>query len=463
MNKQIPYFKIKIPIYLTISSILVGCSAVSIQPLKSNIPKVFTTPIQSKESLHLNPNWWLIFNDPTLNEFIEYALNHNTDLAISILNIKIAQNTLNLSKIDKKPTQELSTDIGTEKNFKTGVKSNGTSLNYSFSYEIDLWNSLENAKNANEWALKASEQNKEITKLSLISSIISLYYKAIYLSETISMVEQSVAYSKKLLSITETKFKVGKLSGLELAQAKTSVITQEYSLNEYKQNAFQNLNAFKSLLNLNPSEELPNNLSIPTKIPAKTFKNIQSDIPINVLKNRPDVLAAQMRLQESFYNVKIKEADFYPKFSLTGSLGNSTYELLKFINNPIGSLAANFSLPILDYNKNKENLRISEHKYNIYALEYQKTLIKAMEEVENRLSFYYYHKDNYEKIEQVFKESQKIRKMYDVRYTAGAAPLQDLLDAQERERKAYLNKLSHIYNLINSESQVYQSLGGKYQ
>ncbi len=459
MNKK---FSINL-ISLISLSLLSGCGAVSLQPLKSNIPAVFTTNIQSKESLHLNPNWWLLFKDPTLNKFISHALENNSDLAIAVLNIKIAQNSLNLSKINSKPSQNLSSNFHTDKNFKTNEKSEGNSLNYSFNYEIDLWNAIENSENAKEWALRASEQDKEIMKLSLISSIISLYYKAIYLNETISMVEQSVNYSKKLLSITETKFKVGKLSGLELAQAKTSLIEQEYSLNEYKQNSFENLNALKALLNLNPSDNFPDDLIIPEKIPPKTFKNIQSDIPSNILSNRPDVLAAQMRIQEAFYDVKIKEAEFYPKISLTGSLGNSTADLLRFISNPIGSLAASIQLPILDYGKNKENLRISEHKYNIYVLEYQKTLIKAMEEVENRLSYYYYNKDNYEKIEQVFEESQKIRKIYDVRYNSGVAPLQDLLDAQERERKAYLNKLSHIYNLINSESQVYQSLGGKYQ
>lgn len=459
MNKNIKFYTTSLISF----SFLTGCSAVSLQPLKSNIPAVFITPIQSKESLELNPNWWLLFNDPTLNKFITHALENNTDLAIAILNIKIAQNSLSLSKINGNPTQSLSATFNSDKNFKTHEKNESNSLNYSFNYELDLWKSIESSENAKEWALRASEQDKEITKLSLISSIISLYYKAIYLNETISMVEQSVNYSKKLLSITETKFKVGKLSGLELAQAKTSLIEQEYSLNEYKQNSFENLNALKALLNLNPSDNFPDNLTIPAKIPPKIFKNIQSDIPSNILRNRPDVLAAQMRIQEAFYNVKIQEAEFYPKISLTGSLGNSTADLLNFISNPIGSLAASIQLPILNYSKNKENLRISEHKYNIYALEYQKTLTKAMEEVENRLSFYYYNKDNYEKIEQVFKESQKIRKIYDVRYNAGVAPLQDLLDAQERERKAYLNKLSHIYNLINSESQVYQALGGKYQ
>ena len=90
------------------------------------------------------------------------------------------------------------------------------------------------------------------------------------------MAEQSVDYSKKHLSITETKARVGKLSRLELVQARTSLIEQEYSLNEYRQNSFENLNALKSLLNLNPSESLPYDLKIPEKMPNRIFKNIKS-------------------------------------------------------------------------------------------------------------------------------------------------------------------------------------------
>lgn len=449
---------------VTFLSLLSGCSSVSLEFPKANIPNVFSKPIiQSKESLNLNPNWWLQFDDPILNKLVDYALTNNTDLSIAMLNIKIAQHTLAATKVDKRPSQSLTGNLGTDKNLRTGEQSDSNSFRYNLNYELDLWNSFESAESAQEWAIMATEQEKESTKLSLISSIIALYYKAIYLNETISMSEQSVEYSKKLLSITQTKFRVGKLSGLELAQAKISLIEQEYALNEYKQNSFENMNALKALLNLNPSQDLPDGLTIPEKIPNRIFKNIKSDIPSNILSNRPDVLAAQMRIQEAFYNVKNKEAEFYPKITLTSSLGNSTAELLKFISNPIGSIAANIQVPILDYKRNKENLRISENKYNIYALEYQKTLVKAMEEVENRLSFYYYNKDNYEKIDDVFKQSQKVRQIYDVRYKAGVAPLQDLLDAQERERRAYSNKLSHIYDLIISESQVYQALGGKYQ
>lgn len=460
MTKQTNIIKISLIASLLILS---GCSSISLEQPKSNIPSVFNTKtIQSKESLNLNPNWWLLFNDDNLNKIIDYALENNKDLSIAMVNIKLAQNNLRLLEISQGPQQSVSASLSTDKNLKTGTQSSSNSIQYNLNYEVDLWGSFQNARNAQEWALMATEQDKESAKLSLISSIIDLYYQSIYLNEKILMALESVKYSKQLLDITTTKYKVGKLSGLELSQAKKSQLEQEYSLNEYKQNLSENLNALKLLMGLNPGEELPNNINIPNDMPERNFQNIHSDIPSNVLKNRPDVLAAQMRIQEAFYNVKDKELEFYPKFSLTTSLGNSTGELLKFISNPIGTIGASISLPFLDYSKNKENLKISENKYKVYTLEYEQTLLKAMKEVENRLSFYYYNKNNYEKVSQLYLESQKISKIYEVRYNLGASPLQDLLEAQESERKAYLNQLNHMYNLLNSESQVYQSLGGRY-
>lgn len=460
MNK----FKLKTITILTAITVLSGCSTASLDFPKADIPDNFkTTPIYSSDSFHLEPNWWLMFQDEELNQLIEYALKNNTDLAVAVLNIKLAQNTLALSKIDEGIQNNARVNFNSEKNLKDGSKYESNSISYSMSYEIDLWNSLSNARNAREWAVKATEQEKETIKLSLISSIISLYYKSILLSETISMSQESVDTSKKLLDITEAKFKVGMISGLEVAQAKTAVIEQEYKHNEYIQEQFENTNALKALLNLPPSSDFPLNIKIPTATKPRVFKNIRADIPSNILKNRPDVLAAQMRLEESFYNAKSVEADFYPKISLTGTLGNSTADLVKFISNPIGSILASIQLPILDYERNKENLRISENKFKINALHYQKALTKALEDVENRISFYYYNKDNYEKVSQIHRETQKISKMYETKYKVGAAALSDLLDAQERQRNAYTNKLNHIYNLINSESQVYQSLGGKYQ
>lgn len=452
-----------IPLIVSVLA-LQACSSINLEKPKSNIPSVFqSTQLESKESLSLNPNWWLLFNDDNLNKMIEYSLENNKDLAIAMENIKIAQHSLRLLKIEQGLNQSLGVDISDRKNFKTGDNSPSNQISYSLGYEVDLWGSFENSQNSKKWAVMASEQDKESLKLTLISSIIDLYYQAIYLNEKIIMARESVKYSKQLLDITTAKYKAGKLSGLELSQAKRSQLEQEYSLNEYKKNASENMNALKLLLSLNPSEDLPNHIIIPNEMPQREFDNIKSDIPSNILRNRPDVLAAQMRIQESFYNVKERELDFYPKFSITGSLGNSTADLIKFISNPVGSLTASLTLPMLDYSKNKENLKISENKYKIYTLEYEKTLLEAMQEVENRLTFYYHNKNNYQKVSQLYEESKKISKIYEVRYKLGAAPLQDLLDAQESERQAYLNQLSHMYHLLNSESQVYQSLGGRYE
>lgn len=346
MKKQTNIIKISLIASLLILS---GCSSISLEQPKSNIPSVFNTKtIQSKESLNLNPNWWLLFNDDNLNKIIDYALENNKDLSIAMVNIKLAQNNLRLLEISQGPQQSVSASLSTDKNLKTGTQSSTNSIQYNLNYEVDLWGSFQNARNAQEWALMATEQDKESAKLSLISSIIDLYYQSIYLNEKILMALESVKYSKQLLDITTTKYKVGKLSGLELSQAKKSQLEQEYSLNEYKQNLSENLNALKLLMGLNPGEELPNNINIPNDMPERNFQNIHSDIPSNVLKNRPDVLAAQMRIQEAFYNVKDKELEFYPKFSLTTSLGNSTGELLKFISNPIGTIGASISLPFLE-------------------------------------------------------------------------------------------------------------------
>lgn len=449
---------------ISIVMALSGCSSISLEKPKSNIPSVFSTKtIQSKESLNLNPNWWLLFEDPNLNKIIDYALENNKDLAIAMINIKLARSNLRLLEIEQGPQQSLGASMSTDKNLKTGVQNSGNNVQYNLSYQVDLWGSFENARSAQDWAIMATEQDKENAKLSLISSIIDLYYQSIYLNEKILMAKESVNYSKKLLDITTTKYKVGKLSGLELSQAKKSQLEQEYALNEYIQNSNENLNALKLLMGLNPGDGLPNGITIPNDMPERDFQSIKSDIPSNVLKNRPDVLGAQMRVQESFYDVKGKELEFYPKFSLTSSLGNSTSDLIKFVSNPIATIGASIKLPFLDYARNKENLKVSENKYKVYALEYEKALLKAMQEVENKLSFYEYNKNNYEKINELYLESQKISKIYEVRYNLGATPLQNLLEAQENERKAYLNKLNHIYNLLNSESQVYQSLGGRYE
>ncbi|MFX8098712.1 TolC family protein, partial [Acinetobacter baumannii] len=79
---------------------------------------------------------------------------------------------------------------------------------------------------------------------------------------------------------------------------------------------------------------------LPPALPEQPLPVLAAGLPAELLARRPDLQAAELRLRESLANVDLTRASFYPKLSLTGSLGTSSDALLRLVQNPVASLAA---------------------------------------------------------------------------------------------------------------------------
>jgi outer membrane protein TolC len=198
----------------------------------------------------------------------------------------------------------------------------------------------------------------------------------------------------------------------------------------------------------------------PARLPRYPLPDARAGVPAELLGRRPDLRAAELRLREALATVDATRASFYPPLTLTGALGSASPTLSDILRNPIGSLGAGLTLPFLQWNQMQLNIKISKADYEERVVNFRQSLYQAMADVENALSNRAQLALQAAQLDASLSAARQAERLYEVRYRAGAVPLKDWLDAQEKRRTAEIARDENMLNRLVNQVTVYQALGG---
>jgi outer membrane protein TolC len=181
---------------------------------------------------------------------------------------------------------------------------------------------------------------------------------------------------------------------------------------------------------------------------------------MTLLDRRPDLRAAELRLEETLAQTDATRLSFYPNLSLTGSVGTASTGLSEIISNPLGSLAASLSLPFIQLNQAKFATALARTQYDQAVLRFQKALWQALSDVDNALSARTQLAEEGAALARSLDAARTTDRLTQIRYRAGAISLSSWLAAQDALRQAELalsaNKLAQLENY----AALCQALGG---
>ncbi|ADU11744.1 efflux transporter outer membrane subunit [Asticcacaulis excentricus] len=393
--------------------------------------------------------WWTSFGDAQLNALVSTVLTHNNDLAAAGLTLKKARLTAGLSRLDKWPS--LSGSVSAS---HAGDTSYSASL--SVSYEADLYGRLNDTLRAANWEAQATAEDLAATRLALVGTTAELYWTIGYTHRQISVGQEDLAHARKVLDLVTTQHDAGAASGVDVAEAQQNVSAQEASLAALQQNLVEYRASLAVLLGgirWDVTRE-------PQILPQTPLPEVQAGLPADLLGQRPDLRAAEMRLREALATVDATRKSFYPTFTLSGSEGGISSELAEVLKNPSGSVAATLSLPFLDYARIHTNVRVSQTSYEIAVARFKTTWLQALADVDNALSNHTQLAQKAAAEAQALKAAQRAEALYAVQYKTGAVALRVWLDARQSARAAQLSydnvRLAQFKNRLT----LYQALGG---
>ena len=399
--------------------------------------------------------WWSRFSDPQLDQLVDRVLARDNDLAAAAITLRRARLEAHYAVIN--PT------IGASGNYSYTAPLKGAfpstqsqSASVQASYEVDLFGALAAQKDVAVWEARATEQDLQSTRLSLIGTTVDLYYQIAYLNERIDLADQSVVYAQKTLDLVQVQSNAGSASTLEVAEAEQSLSSQRASQHALVEQRVEARNGLNLLLNGEAAAEADEAQQLPLGDPP----SVDAGLPAALLARRPDLRATELRLRESLASADQTRLSFYPSLSLTGSLGSSSTSLSQLLQNPVGTLGAGLVLPFLQLDQMKRSVGVSRANYEVAVVQFRQTLYQALTDVENALSARTQLADQTVELEDSLKNARLVERLNEIRYRAGSIPLKTWLDAQETRRQSETavaqNRLSQLQNYVT----LCKALGG---
>ena len=442
---------------LLIVAAISGCSSL-------DAPQQLTEELQLTEEIsaryQADPQWWQAYHDKQLNNLVHTALDNNLDLAKSAINVNRALYQAKLIGADLVPSFSGGVKASASENLKS---SQGDSRSYGgnigVNYELDLWRKLADSASAQKWEYQATIEDKEAARLTLINNVVDTYYHLAYIHSAINITKNNITHYQKIQQLAQTRYTAGKTSVLPFEQAKQSLLSAQNTLLDLQSQQKTDEQILRNLLNLKPTDSL--NLSF-TDLASVKSPGVWLDVPLSVLANRPDLKAAEYRLQKAFKNAKASQKSWYPTVTIGASVSSSSDAARTAFNFPFTSGNISVDFPFLKWNTVKWNIKISESDYEKSRLDFEQNVTTALNEVDVYYYSYQQNRSTLANLEKKYQADSKIAKYYHTRYINGANELSDWLSALNTENSSRQSVLNARYQLLKYENLIYKAMAGRY-
>jgi multidrug efflux system outer membrane protein len=335
--------------------------------------------------------WRDFFVDARLQRLIELALSNNRDLRVAVLNIERARAQYRIQRAALLPQID-ATAAYTRETYPPAL-SYGFAYSASYydlgvgttSYEVDLFGRVRSLTHAALEQYVVQEETRRGAQLSLIAEIANAYLTLAADRELRRLAQQTLESQQASFGLTEKQHQIGSASGLDLAQAQTTVEQARADAARYDGAVAQDTDALTLLVGttLDPSW-------LPEQFDASIMgiDALPAGLPSNVLLRRPDVLEAEHTLRAANANIGAARAAFFPQITLTGDVGSASEQLAGLFKAGTETWAfiPQATLPIFHAGALRASLTVSKVDRDIAVAQYEKAIQSGFREVADGLA-----------------------------------------------------------------------------
>ncbi|OKH88121.1 hypothetical protein LF95_15750 [Thalassospira sp. TSL5-1] len=438
--------------------VLAGCASQSTNYQRPDLPAgpAWSTSVSAAPTKGSIDQWWVAFGDPGLTKLINEVVKRNNDIFAATLRAHRARLQADLAGNALFP--KLSGNLNTSRSRSLEGSANlrsSSSATIGVSYEVDLWGKLATQRDSASFEAEATAQDYEAARLAIIGMTIETYFRIAHVNESIAAAESSLDYVEQIQVLVRKQAEIGDVSDLELRESEQTVETQAARVAELHQARLVLRNVLTVLLNGDASP-----VPEPQSLPQKKFPQLGAGLPADLLARRPDLRAAEARLQAALKNVDAARTSFYPAISLTSGVGTSSDKLVSFVSNPVATLGAGAVLSFLNWKDMNVTIAVSQTQYEEAVTSFRNTLLNAFSDVANALGARASYAEQSRRRHNAYVAAQEVERLTEARYRAGAITLRIWLEAQERRRSAEAALADVRLAQFVNESVLYRALGG---
>lgn len=425
-------------------------------PVAPAFPNAASSP-QSGLKAASATGWQEYFPDPSLRQVIGQALANNRDLRVAVLNIEAARAVLEQRRADLWPTLNAGASAvrGTGSNGNVaGTYTAGLTVS---AWELDLFGRIRAGSDAAAAQLAASEEGRRAAQVALVASVAQAWLALCADDELLEIARNTVKSREQSLQLTQLRYQHGTASELDLRQAQSLAASAQAALAQFTRQRELDLNALTLLVGQ------PLAVTTLPRIQSLAFAEVPTGLPSEVLLQRPDVRQAEQLLVAANANIGAARAAYWPRISLTGSLGTASTQLGDLFKDGAWSFAAQLLMPIFDAGRTESLVRGATAQRDIALAQYERAIQAAFRDVADALAGRATLMDQLRALE-VQRQAEAARlQLVQVRVDNGVGTTLELLDA---ERSLFAAAQAEVQTrLAEQQSRIamYRALGGGVQ
>lgn len=396
--------------------------------------------------------WWTSFRDPVLTEIVEQALAQNLDLQAAMARVEQARAQARAAGAQRLPSltldgsvtrehQSLESPLGVVARNLPGYNRNMTiyDIGAGASWELDLFGGLQRSAQAAGALAQAAQAQRDGVRVSIVAEAADAYFRVRAAQRRLAIAQDQIDTDARLMEIVRLRLKDGLATARELAQSEALLAQARTALPPLRIERETQLNRLDVLMGAAPGT-YARRMSVATqdddlKARALTIPAIgDASAPTDLLRRRPDVIAAERKLAASNERIGASLAEYYPKLSLSGVLGFDTLAGARVPSvatfQPLAALGLRWRL----FDFGRIDAEVAQARgANAQALaEYRLSMLHATEDVENAIVTLVELEQQRKDLASAVDAQTRARDSAQEAYTGGTVSLYEVLDADRQ-------------------------------
>lgn len=425
--------------------------------------------------------WQNFFEDENLKALIDIGLKNNLDLLKLSQRMEAANAAYRFQKNLLLPSVDAFVNVGQTKfgkytmdgvgNFDTNFSKNieeaqkmkthlpDFHVGLQASWEIDIWGKLSNRKKSAYARFLASKEGKNLLLTNLIVDIATTYYELLALDNELSIIRETNFLLQDALTLISLQKQAGEANALAVEQFEAQLLSSKTLESEINLQVSICENKLNMLLGRYP-QPITRDINALNK-PVSWKKN--TGVPLQLLRNRPDIRQAEYELIATKANVKAAKAAFYPSLAINGNIGFQSFNAAMWLLYPqslaynvLGGLVA----PLLNRNQIKAAYNISKTEQAEAIYQFQYAVLNGFTEVNNQLAAI----NAMEKaLDYKSKQTEILTRSVETSsslFRSGRASYLEVLMAQKNALNSRLELVKVKQSQMNAFVNMYKALGG---
>ncbi len=410
-------------------SFLSGCAAVgpNYVPPKAEVETRFIGGGSSALFDAARDEWWQSLSEPLLNAVVAKGLSQNLSIAASLERIEAARAQLRQAGWRSQVSGGVSGQ-STRADNGAGPKNNST-VGADSSYVFDLFGGVRRNIEQGQASVGAAEFDAGTVRLGFIAEVVSSYIQARFFQNAAEISRQTIASRRRTLDLVRLRVDAGDATSLELQQAQQA-LDQTISELPLLLSNFE-ISTFRiATLLAEPAAPILSRLQLGSGLPTPNGTG-NLGVPADLIRNRPDIRAAERNLAAATAAIGVSEAQLYPSLVISGSISQTTD--LSSSSSPslrTWGFGPALSIPVLNRGIliARRDVAISQAKQA--ELEWKNAVLAGVEDVQTYLSQTQGLSRQVSSIRRVTESSERVLSLSRTSYESGATPITDVIDAE---------------------------------